>query len=142
MQKVIYCLAFFLALGISAANAQSCCASAAAKSCSASASTGKSCCMGKMAAAAAADPTIEKRVANDGAVAYVRKEADQQGNVRFVSVQFDEASSAFVNVAPKTMSADAKAGVTKKEACTSAEKKACCASKNAGKSCSGAKVEQ
>jgi hypothetical protein len=141
MKKVIFSLAFFFALGISFAQAQSCHSAAAAKSCS-SASAGKSCCAGKMASAAAADPSIEKRVADNGAVSYVRKEADQQGNVRFVSVQFDEASNAFVNVAPKTMTADEKMGATKKEACMSGEKKACCASKAAGKSCAGAKVEK
>lgn len=143
MKKVIFSLAFFFALGISFAQAQSCHSAAAAKSCTSSAGAGKSCCAGKMASAAAADPTIEKRVADNGAVSYVRKEADQQGNVRFVSVQFDEASNAFVNVAPKTMTAEEKMGTAKKEACMSGgEKKACCASKGAGKSCSGAKVEQ
>jgi len=133
MQKVIFCVAFFFALGITAVNAQSC---------HSAASAGKSCCAGKMASAAAADPSIEKRVADNGAVAYVRKESDQQGNVKFVSVQFDEASSAFVNVAPKTATAEAKIGATKKEGCSSAEKKACCAAKGAGKSCAGEKVEQ
>ena len=115
MKKALICFAFFFALGMAAANAQSC---------GASASAGKACCAGKIAKAAAADPSIEKQTAQDGTVAYVRKEADAQGNVRLVSVKFDEVAGAFVNVAPKMMSADAKEGMTKKEAsCSMAEKK-------------------
>lgn len=133
MKKLIFSFAFFLALGIVAANAQ-CTAGA-------SAGAGKSCCAGKMSKAAAADPNIEMRKADDGSVAYVRKEADAQGNVKFVSVQFDEASNAFVNVAPKTLTAstttDDKAGMTKKS-CAAGEKKACCAGKE-GKACCAAK---
>ncbi|MEO6759409.1 MAG: hypothetical protein ABIO24_08135 [Saprospiraceae bacterium] len=122
-------LAFFLAAGIATANAQ----------CHASAGAGKSCCASKAASAAAADPTIEKRQSDDGAMSYVRKEADQQGNVRFVSVQFDESQNAFVNVAPPTVAEAEKAGMVKKEAaaCATGEKKACCA--KSGKSCSGGK---
>jgi hypothetical protein len=125
MKKLIFSFAFFLALGIVAANAQ--CAGASA---------GKSCCAGKISKAAAADPSIEMRKADDGTVAYVRKEADTQGNVKFVSVQFDEASNAFVNVAPKTMTVatDDKAGMTKKS-CTAAEMKNCTAGEK--KACAG-----
>ncbi|MEO6039828.1 MAG: hypothetical protein ABIQ93_15545 [Saprospiraceae bacterium] len=124
-------LAFFLAAGIATANAQAC---------HASAGTGKSCCANKAASAAAADPTIEKRQADDGTMSYVRKEADQQGNVRFVSVQFDETQNGFVNVAPPaTATAAETSGMTKKEAtaCGAGEKKACCA--KSGKACTGAK---
>lgn len=130
MKKLIFSFAFFLALGIVAANAQSCAGSASA---------GKSCCAGKMSKAAAGDPNIEMRKADDGSVAYVRKEADAQGNVKFVSVQFDEASNAFVNVAPKTMTVatDDKAGMTKKS-CTAAEKKACAGKE--GKACCAGKA--
>ncbi|MBC7776172.1 MAG: hypothetical protein H7246_12120 [Phycisphaerae bacterium] len=125
MKKAIFFFAFFLAFGI-AANAQSC---------HSAASAGKSCCASKAAKAATSDATIEKRQAEDGSIAYVRKEADAQGNVKFVSVQFDEASNAFVNVAPKTASANATEGMVKKS-CTAGEKKACCAGGAAsGKSC-------
>ncbi len=133
MKKAILFFAFFLALGLSAAQAQSC-----------SAGT-KPCCAGKVAKAAAADTNIEKRMADDGTVSYVRKEADAQGNVKFVSVQFDEATSAFVNVAPKTMTAEDKAVATKKAAsCSPSEKKACAGGAKEGKACcaSKAKVEQ
>ena len=147
MKKVIFAFSFFFALGIAAASAQSCHSAAAATG-------GKACCSSKMASAMAADPTIEKRMADNGTVAYVRKEADTQGNVRFVSVQFDEASSKFVNVnvAPKTMTAEAKAECTKKSAsCTASEKKACagmaggkacCASKTAAASTEAAKPSE
>jgi len=132
MKKLIFSFAFFLALGIVAANAQ----------CTAVASAGKACCAGKISKAAAADPNIEMRKADDGSVAYVRKEADAQGNVKFVSVQFDEASNAFVNVAPKTLTTsvttDDKSGMTKKS-CAAGEKKACCAGKE-GKACSAGKA--
>ena len=130
MKKALVCFAFFFALGMAAANAQSCAGSASA---------GRSCCAGKMAKAAAADPSIEKQTAQDGTVAYVRKEADAQGNVRLVSVKFDDVTGAFVNVAPKTMSADVKEGMTKKEAsCHMGEKKACCAAGGEKKACCAA----
>jgi hypothetical protein len=124
MKKAIFFFAFIFALGMASANAQSCCA-------------GKSACANKMSKAASADASIEKRMADDGTVSYVRKEADAQGNVRFVSVQFDETSNAFVNAAPKTATASDKADMTKKS-CTAGEAgsgKACCAGKSAGKSC-------
>ena len=74
MKKVAFLLSFFFVLGMAAVNAQSCCAGGAGKSCAA-----------KVSKAASADPTIEKRQSDDGSVAYVRKEADAQGNVKFVS---------------------------------------------------------
>ena len=137
MNKVILAFAFFFTLGLSAASAQSCHGAAA--------SSGKSCCSSKMASAMAADPSIEKRMADNGAVSYVRKEADAQGNVRFVSVQFDEATNKFVNVntAPKAMTAEDKAGCVKKTAscCSSAEKKACAgAGAGSGKACCASKA--
>lgn len=134
MKKAIFAFSFFFALGITVASAQ--CHAAA------SASTGKSCCASKMASAMAADPAIEKRTADNGMVSYVRKEADAQGNVRFVSVQFDEATSTFVNVnmAPKTMTAGDKAECVKKTAsCTASEKKAC-AGMASGKACCASKA--
>ena len=131
MKKAIFFFAFTFVLGAFAANAQ----------CSGAAKAGKSCCASKIAKAAASDPSIEKRQSDDGTVAFVRKEADAQGNVKFVSVQFDEASNAFVNAAPKMLVAD-KEGMTKKSAaCGTSEKKACCAGKSA-KSCHEKKAEQ
>jgi len=124
MKKAIFFFAFFLTVGLVSADAQ----------CS-SASAGKSCCAGKAAKAAASDASIEKRQAEDGSIAYVRKEADAQGSVKFVSVQYDEASNAFVNVAPKTAAAGTTEGMTKKS-CSPAEMKACSASEK--KSCAGA----
>ena len=127
MKNLILMLAFFMAAGLATASAQSCHAGAG----------GKSCCAGKAASAAAADATIEKRQAEDGTMSYVRKEADQQGNVRFVSVQFDESKNAFVNVAPKVATEDAKVGTTKKAAACSAEEKKACA--KSGKACCAGK---
>lgn len=124
MKKAIFFFAFIFALGMASAQAQSCCAN-------------KSSCASKMSKAAASDASIEKRMADDGTVSYVRKEADTQGNVKFVSVQFDESTSAFVNVAPKTATASDKAVMTKKSCSASEMKacagqsKACCASKTA-----------
>lgn len=128
MKKAIFFFSFFFALGIATANAQSCHASAE-----------KACCANKAAKAAASDASIEKRQNDDGAVSYVRKETDTQGNVKFVSVQFDESTNTFVNVAPKTatatatISTDDKATMTKK-ACSASGTKACCAA-GAGKAC-------
>lgn len=124
MKKAIFFFAFIFALGLANANAQACCA-------------GKSACASKVAKAASSDASIEKRMADDGTVSYVRKEADAQGNVRFVSVQYDEASNAFVNVAPKTATASDKATMTKKACCASgaSASKACCAGKSANKAC-------
>lgn len=132
MKKAIFFFAFFLALGIAGANAQSCHASA-----------GKACCAGKAAKAAASDASIEKRQAEDGSISYVRKEADTQGNVKFVSVQYDEASNTFVNVAPPTAAAGTTEGMVKKS-CSAGEKKACCAGGGEkGKACcAGKKAEQ
>lgn len=119
MKKLFFVFGFLFALSLGAANAQ----------CS-SASAGKACCAGKVAKAASADPSIEKRVADNGTVSYVRKETDQQGSVKFVSVRFDEGTNTFVNEAPKSLTADAKAGMVKKEgkACAggAGEGKACC----------------
>ncbi len=133
MKKALFFLAFFFALGMATANAQSCSASAATKS----------CCASKAAKAASSDASIEKRQAEDGSISYVRKETDTQGNVKFVSVQYDEGSNTFVNVAPKsaTISADDKASMTKKAAaCSASEKKACCAGGAAsGKACCASK---
>ncbi len=130
MKKAILFFSFFFALGIASVNAQSC---------HGSASAGKSCCASKADKAASSDASIEKRQSDDGAVSFVRKETDTQGNVKFVSVQFDEDSNTFVNVAPKsaTVSTDDKAGMTKKS-CSASEKKACCAG-GAGKACCAAK---
>ncbi|MDX1912591.1 MAG: hypothetical protein SFV22_13955 [Saprospiraceae bacterium] len=134
MKKAIFFFAFFLAFGIAAADAQSC----------GSATAGKACCANKAAKAASADANIEKRQAEDGSISYVRKEADAQGNVKFVSVQYDEASNAFVNVAPKSATAGATAteGMVKKscsaseaKACSASEKKACAGGASAGKAC-------
>jgi hypothetical protein len=131
MKKVLFVFGFLFSLSIAAVNAQSCQGSAAA-------GEGKACCAGKVAKAAASDPSIEKRVADTGEVSYVRKETDAQGSVKFVSVKFDEGTNTFVNVAPKTLSADAKAGMVKKEgkACAAGEGKACCKGGSAeGKAC-------
>ncbi|MFN4079727.1 MAG: hypothetical protein ACK4NS_02405 [Saprospiraceae bacterium] len=146
MKKLFVFLAFVLAVGISTADAQSCGQAAAA---------GKSCCASKKMAdlspadkAAASDPSIFKMVDNDGATFYTRKETDAAGNARFVSVQYDEATNAFVNVAPKSQ----KAEMTKKTATggAAAPAKACCAggaqkascTPSEKKACAGAKVEQ
>ena len=135
MKKGLFFLSFFFVLGVAAANAQSCHAAAGA---------GASCCASKAAKAAAADTNIEKRMADDGTVAYVRKEADAQGNVKFVSVQFDEVSNAFVNVAPKSVSAENTAGMTKKSCAAGAGKGCCAGGAKEGKACCAAKgkVEQ
>ena len=122
MKKAIFFFAFFLTVGLVSADAQ----------CS-SASAGKACCAGKAAKAASSDASIEKRQAEDGSISYVRKEADAQGSVKFVSVQYDEAANAFVNVAPKTAAAGTTEGMVKK-ACSAGEKKACAGSAG-GKSC-------
>ena len=132
MKKAIFFFAFFLTVGIVSADAQ--CSSASAT---------KSCCAGKAAKAASSDASIEKRQAEDGSIAYVRKEADAQGSVKFVSVQYDEASNAFVNVAPKAVAAGSTEGMVKKsctaaemKSCSPAEKKACAGGASAGgKSC-------
>lgn len=133
MKKAIFFFAFFLAFGIAAADAQSC---------SSAASAGKSCCANKAAKAAASDASIEKRQAEDGSIAYVRKEADTKGNVQFVSVKYDEAANAFVNVAPKTATAGATEGMVKKscsagemKSCSAGEKKACAGAAAGGKAC-------
>jgi len=132
MKKSLFLLSFLFVLGVAAANAQSCHGG--------SASASKSCCTSKAAKAAASDASIEKRMADDGTVSYVRKESDTQGNVKFVSVQFDEASNTFVNVAPKSVSDDCKAGMTKK-ACAAGSGKACCAAgAKEGKACCAAKA--
>lgn len=133
MKKVIFFLSFFLAMGIATANAQSC----------SMASGTKACCANKAAKAATSDASIEKRQAEDGTVSYVRKETDAQGNVQFVSVQFDEKTNTFVNAAPKSaaMATDDKAGMTKKAAaCSASEQKACAGGASSGKACCASKA--
>ena len=135
MKKVLFVFGFLFSLSIAAVNAQSCHGATAA-------GEGKACCASKVAKAASTDPSIEKRVSDTGEVAYVRKETDQQGSVKFVSVKFDEGTNTFVNVAPKTLTADAKTGMVKKEgkACAAGEGKACCkgAAASEGKACGAA----
>lgn len=131
MKKALLLLPFFLVLGIAAVNAQAC----------HSASAGKSCCASKAAMAASSDATIEKRMGDDGAVSYVRKESDTQGNVKFVSVQYDETSNAFVNVAPKVVTAEGSTGMVKKSCAAAGSGKACCAGgAKEGKACCAAKA--
>jgi hypothetical protein len=126
MKKGLFLFSFLFVLGISAANAQSC---------QGAASASKSCCASKSAKAATSDASIEKRMAEDGSVSYVRKESDAQGNVKFVSVQFDEATNTFVNVAPKGAVAEGQTGMVKKS-CSAEEMKAC-AGKDGAKACAG-----
>lgn len=136
MKKLVFLLSFFFAVGMATANAQSCGSAKAS-------TTGKSCCASKAASAAKNDPTIESQVDAEGKVNYVRKEADQSGNVRLVSVQYDEASNTFVNTAPQN--AAATEGMVKKSCGTSTATgaKACCASGKAeGKACCAKKPEQ
>ena len=131
MKKAIFFFAFFLAVGIVSANAQ--CQGS-------SASAGKSCCANKAAKAASADASIEKRLGDDGAISYVRKEADAQGNVKFVSVQFDEASNTFVNAAPKSATAGAASEGMVKKSCSASEAKACAGgAAKEGKACCAGK---
>jgi len=135
MKKAIFLLSFFFALGIATANAQTC----------SSATASKSCCANKAAKAAASDASIEKRQAEDGTVSYVRKETDAQGNVKFVSVQFDEGTNTFVNVAPKsaTIAAeDKETSVKKAAACSASEKKACAGGAATGKACCASKASK
>jgi hypothetical protein len=127
MKKLFFLVLFFAALSITSASAQSCCAGK------------KGACAMKAANAATSDASIEMRKADDGTVSYVRKESDAAGTVKFVSVQFDETSNAFVNVAPKSMSDTEKSGMTKKSCSAGAEKKACCAG-GAKKSCAADKA--
>ncbi|MBV6442421.1 MAG: hypothetical protein DYG98_19710 [Haliscomenobacteraceae bacterium CHB4] len=133
MKKAIFLLSFFFALGIATANAQSCHSAAATKS----------CCASKASKAASSDASIEKRQAEDGTVSYVRKETDAQGNVKFVSVQYDESTNTFVNAAPKsaTIAEEDKATATKKAAaCSPSEKKACAGAAGSGKACCASKA--
>lgn len=134
MKKVIFLLTFLFALGLTATNAQSCCANGNVKS----------CCVAKAQKAAAADPNIEQRKADDGSVCFVRKETDATGNVKFVNLSFDEATGSFVNMAPKGMTDADKSACTKKPAsCSAGEKKACCKEGAAkGKACCAAKAKE
>lgn len=124
MKKLFFLIAFGI-FSVAMANAQSC-----------SGGANKACCANKVAKAAAADPSIEKRTAEDGSVSYVRREADATGNVQFVSVKFDETANAFVNVAPAAVSGTEKASMTKKS-CSAGEKKACCAGGEKKACCAG-----
>ena len=140
MKNIAFLLSFFFVLGIAGTASAQCQGKA-------SASASKSCCMAKAAKAASSDASIERRVADNGQVSYVRKESDSSGNARFVSVRFDEKTNTFVNAAPKSANGSATVGYTKKKAsCSSAEKKACagmagkkacCAGKSSGKACAG-----
>ena len=95
-----------------------------------------------IAQAASLDENIERRVCeNSGKVSYYRKSTcEKSGKVSYNPVNYDSASSTFVNVSP--------AQVTKKKACASkANGKSCCAkgakatavAGKAGKSCCAGK---
>lgn len=105
MKKMFLLLAFFGALSLGAAQAQSCCASKASAGKTASCSTSTAACE----KAAAGDASIEKRVnEHSGEVSYVRK-VSNNGQTSFVPVDYDAATGKFVNVAPSTSGAAPKA---------------------------------
>lgn len=126
-EESIFLFAFLGVFSLTGAMAQSCGSASAAKT--------KSCCAAKADKAAMGDATIEKRTNEDGTASYVRKEADAQGNVRFVAVSYDEKANAFVNVAPP-------ATLEKKSCASATGAKSCCSAKEASaKSCCSSKAK-
>jgi hypothetical protein len=137
MKKLMLLVAFFGAFSLGTASAQSCCQKTAAASTDKACCAGKPCAATKMASAAKSDPTIEARLDPSGSTYYMRKESADNGQVRLVDVKFDEPTGKFVNVAPgQTAAATATpaAGMVKKEAACTSEKKACCKG-GEGKAC-------
>ncbi len=106
----------------------------------------QSCCAGKKGTAstcvapseaatkaAAADPSIEKRVnAENGMVCFVRKAVAADGSVAFTDVSFDAAAGKFVNTAPAASCAKPAANTA--AASCAKPGAACCAGKAAGTS--------
>lgn len=127
MKKWMMMCAFLGAFAF-AASAQACHGDA-----SKAGAAGKPACCAKPGAgvsdaaskAAAADPSIEKRVnAESGAVSYVRK-VSNNGAVSFADVRFDDAVGKFVNLTPEEAAK-----------CAAGQKPACCAGKANAASCS------
>ncbi len=91
---------------------------------------------------ASLDATIEPRTNPvTGEVTYVRKEtSSQNGEVSFVALNFDPATSSFVNVSPSQVAAESHPGVT----CDHGKKcsgKSCCAAGASSKSCCADKTK-
>jgi hypothetical protein len=145
MKKVLFSIFFFAVLiaGVSAQKAdcsKSCGSkSASAASCQAKAGATSTASADETAAAAAKlasmDKTIESRTCPvSGTVSYFRKEAQPDGGVKQVDLQYDAASNTFVNVAPSTMKGQESCGSGAKSASSS---KSCCAGKATNASASG-----
>lgn len=131
MKRLFLLFAFFGALSLGAAQAQSCCASKAG-----AAKTASTCSTSTEAAAKAAslDASIEKRVCEkSGSVSYVRK-VSENGATTYQDVNYDAATGKFINVAPA-----ANAG---KAGCSPAASAASCGSgaKTTGGACCSQKA--
>lgn len=140
MKKTLLLFAF-LGMFSFMAQAQKACAKSCAKKCSKTSMTANTNTVNDdvVAKAASLDQNIERRqCADTGAVCYYRKDVcEKSGKVSFAEVNFDAATSKFVNISPakggETMNMAKEGQMTSKgKACSPSAKAGCC-SKKAGK---------
>ena len=150
MKKILFSFSLLLCFALAAQAQHACCSKASADK------GGKSSCEVKVASAstpipseyqtaaakvASLDATIEPRTNPvTGEVTYVRKEsAAHNGEVSFVALNFDPATSTFVNVSPTQVAA--KENTQSCGASKSASGKSCCAAGASTKSCCADKAK-
>lgn len=139
MKKVTLFLAFFAFAALGAqAQTKACCAGKAKAKAAATCSTADKAVIEK---AAAADETIEARTAEDGSTYYVRKVADEQGQISYVPVKYCTESGKFINESPSSCGSGDKAEA--KATSGESKTKACCAEgAKKGKACCAKKAEK
>jgi len=147
MKKILFSLSLLVFLAFGAQAQHACCSKSAA---------GKSSCEAKVATTtpipaeyqtaaakvASLDATIESRTNPvTGEVTYVRKEtASHNGEVSFVALNFDPATSTFVNVSPTQVAAKENTQGCGSSAKSASATKSCCAGSST-KTCSADKVK-
>jgi hypothetical protein len=152
MKKILFSLSLILCIAIGAqAQHMDCSKSCADKG-------GKSSCEMKVAAAstpipseyqmaaakiASLDPTIEPRTNTaTGEVSYVRKATSpKNGEVSFVALNYDPATSTFVNISPTDMTAQTANTQSCGASSKNASGKSCCAAGASSKSCCADKMK-
>ncbi len=146
MKQILFALFLLSALTVSVqAQTPACCAGKKSASCQAKVADASTSIPADYLTAAAKmaslDPTIEPRTNPvTGEVSYVRKQTCHDGAVSYVALNFDPATSTFVNVSPSQVEQESKgAGCAPKN--TSASGKSCCAAGAASKSCCADKMK-
>ena len=151
MKKILFVFSLFLSFALSVnaqhAGCSKTCTPKEKAACEFKVATGQAPIPSEYQTAAAKmaslDATIEPRTNPlTGEVSYVRKASAQDGSVTYVALNYDPASSTFVNVGPSQVAATSAPNT---QGCgahaTTASGKSCCAAGAATKSCCAGKAK-